>query len=105
MGSKFRGFLNKKNKEVTTEELNALVSEETQVAQPEPKKDTPNLTALSIYLDTASKKYKLVTIKYNVISGEAFIEKIEDFADSQATAMFKLDKLNSFKTMKGEEKV
>lgn len=61
--------------------------------------------AYNTYWDSSKKKFMLVTIEYDPKSFVTELLSIEPYADSQPTALFKLNNLNTMKIVKGEEKI
>jgi hypothetical protein len=129
MASKFRGILSKAKSstkaftEVTPEMsekelvgiLNSLnepeqvtptpVVEAAPVATVEQHQVATTHKALNVYFDSAKRKYMLATIAYNPATLECEVVSIEPIADSQPTAIFKLNNIFALKIARAVEKI
>lgn len=129
-GSKFRGFIKKKPKVEEATPISADISEtelvgllnslnepevvEIEVASVEVVKPVVKVTvadinvkhkAYNVFFDSAKRKYMLVTIQYNPATKDSEVVSIEPLADSQPTAIFKLNNIFALKIARAEEKI
>ena len=104
---------------ITEEELNTLLADlneepaaeaakpaVTTVEKEEAKVEKKRLPmAYNIFYDSSIKKYRQVTIEYDITTEYSKIVKVENIADSQPVALHKMNKLFALKIIKGEEKI
>lgn len=60
--------------------------------------------ALNTFYDDKRKKYMLVQVEYDIATNYSRIISCTELADSQPTAIYKLQKLYTFKILKREER-
>jgi rubrerythrin len=90
----------------TVEKEKPMEQEIVAIAKEEEKKEVPkSFQAFGIFYDTKKRKFVKVIIGYNPQTGYTSMQGMEDFADSSATAIYKITNVFSLKLMRAEDQL